>query len=209
GSGMIALFAETPKDREIIDYPVDQTRKLKEEIEHLNKENEEYKKRHPSTVCIKNGKAYVITEEHTPRNANIKNPRAQPGQKGYFRKIQRITLRSSGFSYPVFSSTLVREDIRKRVIDDIHPIEPSIIQYRIERMYCRNCRETLKSQVPTALPCARLFLRTMPITAYLKTGMRMSIESVSTTMKEMLCITISEVEVQDILYQLSNALGDE
>ncbi|MEM4090725.1 MAG: hypothetical protein QXQ46_08305 [Thermoplasmatales archaeon] len=72
---------------------------------------------------------YVITEEHTPRDANIKNPRAQPEQKGYFRKIQHITLRSSGYSYPVFSSPLMREVITKRVIDDIHLIQPSIIQY--------------------------------------------------------------------------------
>ncbi|MEM4090726.1 MAG: hypothetical protein QXQ46_08310 [Thermoplasmatales archaeon] len=76
-------------------------------------------------------------------------------------------------------------------------------------MYFGKCRKTYAPNVPNVLPGARLSLRAMLITAYLKTGMRMSIENVSTTMKEMFCITISEVEVQDILYQISNALGDE
>jgi hypothetical protein len=49
----------------------------------------------------------------------------------------------------------------------------------------------------------------MLITAYLKIGMRMSIENVSITMREMFGITISEGEAQDILYQLSDALGME
>ena len=66
---MIALLAETTRDQEIIDYLVDQNkklgeeiRKMKEENEHLKKEIEEYKKRHPSTVGIKNGKSYEIKQ---------------------------------------------------------------------------------------------------------------------------------------------------
>ncbi len=84
-----------------------------------------------------------------------------------------------------------------------------MIEYKIERMYCRHCKRAFEPDVPNALPGARLSLRTVLITAYLKIGMRMSIENVSTTMKEMFGITISEGEVQDILYQLSDALGKE
>lgn len=84
-----------------------------------------------------------------------------------------------------------------------------VIEYKIERMYCRHCKRAFEPDVPNALPGARLSLRTVLITAYLKIGMRMSIENVSTTMKEMFGITISEGEVQDILYQLSDALGKE
>ncbi|MGC8699133.1 MAG: hypothetical protein ACP5RE_03040 [Candidatus Acidifodinimicrobium sp.] len=76
-------------------------------------------------------------------------------------------------------------------------------------MYCRHCRKTFEPDVPNALLGARLSLRTMLITAYLKIGMRMSIENVSITMKEMFGIVISEGDVQNILYQLSDALGKE
>ncbi|MEM3191317.1 MAG: hypothetical protein QXU98_06410 [Candidatus Parvarchaeota archaeon] len=120
-----------------------------------------------------------------------------------------ITLKASGFSYPVFSSTLLRKGTRKKVTEDIPPIEPSIIQYAAERMYCRKCRKTYVPDVPNALPVAGLFSRAMLIATYLKTGVRMSIESFSTTMKGMFCITISKGEVHEMLYQLSNAMGDE
>ena len=210
---MDRFLAETPKDQEEIDRLSEENRKLKEEIEHLKKDIEEYKKRHPTTVGIKNGKAYFIMDEHPQKEKSTRNPGAQPGHRGHFRRIpritERITLKASAFSCPICSSPLIRKGIRKRVIEDIPPIEPRVIQYRIERMYCRHCRETFESEVPNALPGARLSLRTMLIVSYLKIGMRMSIENVSTTMKEMFGITISEGEVQEILYQLSDALGDE
>jgi hypothetical protein len=218
---MIEHLAETPRDQEIIDYLVDQNkklgeeiRKLREEIERLKKEIEEYKKRHPSTVGVKNGKAYEIKPENQNNSeSNSRKQGAQIGHKGHFRKMphinERIKVKASYFSCPICSSPLVRKGIRRRVIEDIPPIEPKVIQYRIERMYCRKCKKAFEPEVPNALPGARLSLRTMLIAAYLKVGMRISIENVSTTMKEMFGIAISEGEVQEILYQLSDALGTE
>jgi protease II len=145
---MIALLAETPMDQEIIDYLVDQNkklgdeiRKIKEENERLKKEIEEYKKRHPSTVGIKNGKAYFIMEEHSQKEKSTKNPGAQLGHKGHFRRTtkvtERVTLKAGEYACPICSSTLVRKDIRKRVIEGIPEIRPRVVQYRIERMYCK------------------------------------------------------------------------
>ena len=212
---MIALLAETPRDQEMIDRLVEKNRKLKEEIERLKKEIEEYKKRHPSTVGIKNGKSYEI-KQSVQGSGEIDSSRkqgAQMGHKGHYKRMphitERTTLKASGFSCPVCSSPLVRKGIRKRVIEDVPPIAPRVIQYRIERMYCRECGKTYEPDVPNALPGARLSLRTMLIVSYLKIGMRISIESVSTTMKELFGIKVSEGEVQEILYQLSDALGDE
>ncbi len=210
---MARFLAETPRDQEEIDRLSEENRKLKEENERLKREIEGYKKRHPTTVGIKNGNAYFIMDEHLRKEKSTRNPGAQPGHTGHFRRIpritERITLKASAFSCPICSSPLIRKGIRKRVIEDIPPIEPRVIQYRIERMYCRHCRETFEPEVQNALPGARLSLRTMLITAYLKIGMRMSIENVSITMREMFGITISEGEAQDILYQLSDALGME
>ncbi len=162
---------------------------------------------------IKNGKAYFIMDEHPKKERSNRNPGAQIGHRGHFRRIpkitERVTLKTSEFSCPICSSPLVRKGIRRRVIEDIPPIVPSVIEYKIERMYCRHCRKTFEPDVPNTLPGARLSLRTMLITAYPKIGIRMSIETVSTTMKEMFGVYVSEGEVQDILYQLSDALGKE
>ena len=162
---------------------------------------------------MKNGKAYLIMEEHPRKNASAKNPRAQPGHKGHFRKIpritERVTLRTGEFTCPVCSSTFVRKGIRKRVIEDIPEILPRVVQYRIERMYCKNYGKTYELQIPEARPNIRLSLRAMLIASYFGIAMKISLENVSATMEEVFRLKISEGEVQDIMYQLSDALGDE
>ena len=163
---------------------------------------------------MKNGKVYEIKPENQNNSeSNSRKQGAQIGHKGHFRRMPRITeriaLKASEFSCPICSSPLVRKGIRTRVIEDIPAIEPKVIQYRIERMYCRKCKKAFEPEVPNALAGARLSLRTMLIVSYLKIGMRMSIENVSAAMKELFGIKISEGGVQDILYQLSGALGPE
>ena len=161
---MDRLLAETPRDQEMIDKLQREYEKLKNTVDRLQEENnriteenrklreqiDEYGKRHPSTVGIKNGKVYEIREEYLQRGASTRNPGAQPGHRGHFRKIpqitERITLRAGEFTCPICSSTLVRKGIRKRVIEDIPEIHPRVVQYKIERMYCRRCRKTYEPQ---------------------------------------------------------------
>ena len=72
---------------EIIDGPVDQNKKICKENRKLKEEIEEYKKRHPSVVGVKNRKAYFIMDEYPQKEKSIKNPRAQPGHRGHFRRM--------------------------------------------------------------------------------------------------------------------------
>ncbi len=76
-------------------------------------------------------------------------------------------------------------------------------------MYCRSCGKVVEPEIPDALTSARLSLRTMLIAAYLNQTARMSVESVSSAMREIFGIRISEGEIQEIVYQLSHALGSE
>ena len=89
--------------------------KLKEEIERLKREIEEYKKRHPTTVGIKNGKAYFIMDEHPRKEKSTRNPGARPSHRGHFRRMphltERITLKASAFSCPICSSPLIKKGI--------------------------------------------------------------------------------------------------
>jgi len=214
---VIKLFAETPRDQKIIDSLSKALKKKDEKIEKLEKELEEYRKRHPATVGVKNGKSYEIREQSVTVSESPggekRKPGAQMGHKGHFRRTPKITervhVKQDAFTCPECSSKLVRKGIRTRVIEDIPDIIPQTIQYRIQRLYCKKCRRIYEPDMPEALPNARLSIRTMLIAAYLKTGMRMSLESVSTTMKEIFGIRISEGEIQQILYQLSDSLGHE
>lgn len=229
---MITLLAETPRDREMIEKfqrAYENLRKVvdrqNKKIEELEKELDEYRKRHPATVGVKNGKTYDIKaekEELSPASTSDdtsravtekKKPGAQPGHGGHFRKRSPITarnvVRASDHLCPECSLPLKRKGTRKRVIEDIPQIVPVITQYRIERMYCSHCRKVYEPDIPEAFPNARLSIRSMLTVAYLKTGMRMSIESVSSTMRELFGIRISHGEIQEMLYQLSDSLGQE
>ena len=217
----------TTRDQEIIEklqrafdqlkkHMEDRINDLVEENKRLRKELDEYRKRHPSSVGIKNGKAYAISYGTAAGNEPAhggKKPGAQIGHRGHSRILAGITgrvrVKESRLQCPECSSKLVRKGFRTRVVEDIPEIMPQAIQYRIQRMYCRNCGKTYEPAIPEALPNARLSIRTMLITAYLKTAMRTSIENVSATMKEIFRISISHGEVQDILYQLSDALGPQ
>ncbi len=130
-----------------------------------------------------------------------KKPGAQLSHKGHLRRTPRRTGRvrvnASFFTCPECSSTLTRKGTRKSFIEDIPEIIPRSIQYRIERMFCRKCRKVYEPVIPEALPNVGLSIRTMLIAAFFKIAMRMSLESVTATMKE----------VQEILYQLSETLG--
>ena len=100
---MIKLHADIPRDQEIIEKfqrAYENLRKIVDKLEdenrRLRKELEEYRKRHPSIIGIKNGKPYVIPmaenipESHeVPIKTNVikkRNPGAQPGHRGYFVK---------------------------------------------------------------------------------------------------------------------------
>jgi hypothetical protein len=220
---MIKLIAETPGDQEMIDKfqrAYNNLKKivdrLQEENERLNKELEEYRKRHPANVGIKNGKPYVIRADenkshedagsidaNTANNEEKRKPGAQKGHKGYYRirkKItERINVHSTDTICPSCSSTLVGRGTRKRVVEDIPEISPRIIQYRIDKMYCNKCKKIYEPEITDALPKATFSLRTMLTVAYFRIGMRMSIENVKTTMDGIFGITMSEGEVQNML----------
>ena len=90
---MARFLAETPRDQEEIDRLVEKNRKQKEEIERLKKEIDEYLKRHPSVVGVKNGKTYFIMEEHPQKEKSTGNPGVHPGHEGHFRRTPKITER--------------------------------------------------------------------------------------------------------------------
>jgi predicted RNase H-like nuclease (RuvC/YqgF family) len=73
---MIQLLAETPGDQEMIEKfqrAYENLRKivdrLQDENRNLKKELDEYKKRHPSNVGVKNSKPYAIMEEVATHDA--------------------------------------------------------------------------------------------------------------------------------------------
>ena len=227
---MITLLAETPRDQEMIEKfqrAYENLKRIADErskrIRELENELEEYRKRHPATVGVKNGKTYEIAEsnksisgdtEHVIQESTVKRKQgAQFGHKGHFRIMskptEKVIVHLDLHECPECHSSLRRRGTRNRIIEDIPPIGANIIQYRMDRLYCKMCHRMYEPEIPDALPGATMSMRAMLIAAYFRIGMRMSIENVSETMMQVFGIRVSEGEVQHILSQLSDALGDE
>ena len=224
---MILLTADTKRDQEMIDKfqrAYENLRKIvdkqNEKIKDLQNELDEYKKRHPSNVGVKNGKTYdlavsrdVQPESMIPEPTENRKPGAQPGHTGHFRIRKRPTEKSTIHldlhECPECHSPLRRKGSRKRIIEDIPIIKTKIIEYRMDRLYCSKCHRIYEPEIPDALPNATLSLRAMLTVAYFRMGMRMSIENVSATMMNVFGVRISEGGIQNILSQLSDSLGDE
>jgi transposase len=224
---MILLAADTKRDQEMIDKFQRAYENLKkivdkqnEKIKDLENELNEYKKRHPSNIGVKNGKTYDIAvsgdvqpESMIPEPMDRRKQGAQPGHTGHFRIRKRPTEKSTIHldlhECPECHSSLRRKGSRKRIIEDIPIIKTKIIEYRMDRLYCSKCHRIYEPKMPDALPNATLSLRAMLTVAYFRIGMRMSIENVSATMMNVFGIRISEGGIQNILSQLSDSLGRE
>ena len=225
---MLLLAADTKRDQEMIEKFQRAYENLKkiadkrqEEIDRLREELDEYKKRHPATVGVKNGKTYDIASQKTSdqEDAQItrklpekRKPGAQPGHKGHFRitsrPTEKVNVRLDLHECPVCHNPLRRKGTRNRIIEDIPVIKPDIVQYRMDRLYCKKCKKVYEPQIPGALPDTTPSLKAMLTVAYFRIGMRMSIENTAATMIQAFGIRMSEGEIQNILSQLTDYLGE-
>ena len=228
---MIILYAETPHDQEmiekfqrayenlkkIVDKIQDENRTLREENRKLMEELNEYRKRHPANVGVKNGKTYEIAEVNaihqewdTQQGSERRKPGAQIGHKGFSRITPKTTRRVKvHLDLNECHSSLIHKGTRKRIIEDIPMIEPEVIKYRLDRLYCKRCHRVYEPGIPEAFPGSTLSLRVMLTVAYFRIGMRMSVENTAATMLNIFGIRISEGGIQNILSQLSDSLGSE
>ena len=107
------------------------------------------------------------------------------------------------------SSFIEKKRYKKTNCKDIPVIKADIIEYTMNRLYCGKCYRIYWPEIPHALSGTTLSLRTILTVAYFRTGMRMSIENVSSTMMIVFGICIWEGEIQNILSQLSDSLRSE
>ena len=160
---------------------------MENRIKELREEFEEYKKRHPATVGVKNGKTYDIAKlKDAPSDNKIiqelpekRKPGAQPRHKGHFRirsrPTEKVRVSLDLHECPDCHSSLRRRGTRKRIIEDMPVIKPDIIEYSMDRLYCKMCHRMYEPEIPDALPGATLSIKVMLTVAYFRIGMRMGI----------------------------------
>ena len=168
---MIILVADTERDQEMLDKfqrAYENLRKIVDKqnrkIKDLEDQLEEYKKRHPSSLGVKNGKTYDIAVSGDAQPEDIleiqekRKPGAQPGHPGSYRirkrPTEKLTIHLDLNECPECHSTLRRKGSRKRIIEDIPIINAEIMEYRLDRLYCMKCHRIYEPDIPNALRAA-------------------------------------------------------
>ena len=178
--------------------------------ERVEREFEEYKKRHPKTVGVKHGKPYAI--KSSTKSSKPKKQGAKKGHKPSFRKTPNHIDETRSFpveTCPLCHGTDLSEvqEERTRIIEDIPICVPIVTCCSIERRYCRTCKKLVEEPVTLALPHARLGLRTMLMVVYLKIGLRLPVASVQTLLSDVFGLQISQGEVCLVLEQMAKVFG--
>ncbi len=186
-------------------------RELEEKLQKITADFEEYKKRHPPNVGVKNGKPYAFLSSN--QSSTPKKPGAKPGHKPYFRPrpdhidfVRRIPVLVCPECGRTHLSKKVQQ-IRTRTYEDIPVSTPVVVQLEIERRYCRTCKKLVETPVTWVLPRARLSLHVMLIVTWLKVHLRMTEEAIPDILERLFGLKISEGEVIHILAQVAQAFG--
>jgi hypothetical protein len=185
--------------------------KLEAELQKMKADFEEYKKRHPPNVGVKDGKPYAF--KSNSQSQNPKKPGAKPGHKPYFRPVpdhidivRRVSMSVCPECGGVHLSKKAQQ-VRTRIYEDISVSTPVVVQLEIERWYCRTCKKLVEAPVTWVLPRARFSLRTMLIVTWLKVHLRMTEEAIPEMLVRLFGLKLSEGEVIHMLAQVARAFG--
>jgi len=209
---MMDGMQQWPEDaRQYIQKLEQRIRELEEKLQRITSEFEEYKKRHPPNVGVKNGKPYDFKSSN--QSMTPKKPGAKLGHTPYFRpmpdhidKVQYISV----VRCPECGGTELSEkiqEIRLRTYEDIPVQKSEVVQLQIERRYCRTCKKLVETPVTSVLPKARFGLRLMLIVVWFKIRYRMTEEAIPEVLETLFGIHLSEGEVIHILKQVATAFG--
>ncbi len=110
---------------------------LKEKLEWPSKQFDEYRKRHPEMVGVKNGKAYIASiDSKSEGEGTGRKPGAQPGHPPHFRPVPAHI--DDSVEVPVDicpecgCTELGKPSFRTRVVEGIRRPEPYAVEYAIQ-----------------------------------------------------------------------------
>ena len=207
-----------PEEGDSVVLPREKARELLERVERLEKEKaellqkfEEYRKRHPETVGVKFGKAYVLKTPAEPRVSGGKPgarpghlPRLRPRPEHIDRRVHLSLTRCPGCGGGRLSAV---QESRTRVVEDLPAPRTEVTEYTLERRYCRDCHQLVESEFPGVLPHAQLGLRLMHAIMQLKIRHRVTVEQIPPLLRSLYGVSVSEGEVHSVLEQMAAAYG--
>ncbi len=142
-----------------------ENRELRDDLKKIRDEFDEYRRRHPKTAGVRNGKAYTIQQNREKDEGDAdgggRKPGAQPGHKPNSR--ERAEPDWTG-ELPVHFAT----------------------EYLIQRRWCGRCCKFVEASAPDVLPGSTIDLRTMPVIVYMRIALRLPVGQAADAMERLL-----------------------
>lgn len=182
---------------------------LIKELEKVKREYEEYKKRHPETTGVVNGKPYAV-KENVNQQVSPKTPGAVKGHTPHIRpapqKIDEIIYHSI-HTCPHCNSRLREwKEVRERIVEDITLPSKVVTLHQIERRYCSHCEKIVEKEIEEALPGSRIRLTAMEHIVKLRIHYRLSIEKIAEMFNKEYGFNISPGQIQSICERFATEL---
>lgn len=98
---------------------------------------------------------------------------------------------------------------RKRYVEDIRPPEPLNTEYAIPYYWCAHCKKQVSPKPAGVIPGCRLGIRLMLVAAFLRYGIHIPYNKISTLLGQCFGITVSEGYLVGSITKFADYLGPE
>lgn len=182
-------------------------KRLRKEIAEIIKDEKSLKER-VERLENKEKKPYFVKKN---RKKKQEKSGRKKGHKGHSRKKPRKIDRVEELDIdncPHCNNNLSEvQEVRERIVIEIPRVKAETVKYKINRRYCSNCEEIVEPEV-NALPNSQFGLNLMLMIMFFKVGLLMPTNKIVDLLNIQYGLEISEGEIHNILYQLSEGFGD-
>lgn len=187
---------------------------LRIENKELKKELSELKEKLDSTTNHKDKLAGMIFKTNVERQSNEKKKGGQFGHKGRARNNPtEIDEKKRCFlsNCPDCGKKLARSNrTYKRTVEDIVPAKQTIvIEYEIEKQYCKNCDKSVSATPKGTIPRCPFGTNMIALVLTLKYRFRLPINKIREYFKDSHSLVISQSGIQNILSSSRDHFGKE
>ena len=180
---------------------------LQEKIQELEKRLAEAEKEKEELRLEKDKLLQLIFKPKRQKQVSITNPEPKPRTKqSYLRPLpQRINEKREAIlkKCPYCNSRLSKKvDSYQRIIEDIpsaKELKAKVIQYTINRYWCKNCQKIVRAKPLEVLPKCRLGINTLVYVLYAKYRLRLTQNLIRENLQTYFNLKLSEGEIINLL----------
>jgi len=190
--------------------------KLNQKIRWLENEKAELEKQNESLQSQKNRFLDMLFKKRKPNLIKEKHKPIQRARESYIREIPKLI---NGYktatmtNCPCCNNKLSEKvDSYQRTIEDIpdyEQLKTKVIQYTINRYYCKHCRKIISAKPNDVIPKSRLGINTLLNVLHSKYRLRLSHDLIRENLKTQFNLNVSDGEITNLLEKGSKSFQNK